>query len=178
VSSGFSDLLGKHYLLHFSVQLYTQPENPSAVLKTTESSFTNFIRDEFTTLVEVDDRIFSTSIDLNYTFAPIHIQFSTDEKKLDFIVPIQKGEKEYEGSVWDDGVPERARLATLDIFATDDSASVQVRLFFFGCYPRFIEHFFVYRLPCTKWHNVLYLKMRSFRRCLTHCLTNTISRLI
>ena len=50
---------------------------------------------------------------------------------LDFIVPIQKGEKEYEGSVWDDGVPERARLATLDIFATDDSASVQVRLFFF-----------------------------------------------
>ena len=107
----------------------TQPKKSFfslTVLKTTESSFTNFIRDEFTTLVEVDDRIFSTSIDLNYTFAPIHIQSPTDEKKLDFIIPLQKGEKGYEGSVWDDKVPERARLATLDIFATDDSASVQV----------------------------------------------------
>ena len=132
MSSGISDLLGKQHLLHFSVQFYTQPKKPSTVLKTTESSFTNFIRDEFTTLVEVDDRIFSTSIDLNYTFAPIYIQFPTDEKKLDFILPIQKGEKGYEGSVWDDEVPERARLATLDIFATDDSASVQVRLFFFS----------------------------------------------
>jgi hypothetical protein len=34
------------------------------------------------------------------------------------------------------------------------------------------------RLPCTKWLNVLYLKMLSYRRCPTHCLTNTISRLI
>ena len=138
MSSGFSDLLGKFYLLsHLHPILYSTKKKPPicTVLKTTESSFTNFIRDEFTTLVEVDDRIFSTSIDLNYTFAPIHIQFPTDEKKLDFIVPIQKGEKGYEGSVWDDEIPERARLATLDIFATDDSASVQVRLFFFfGCY--------------------------------------------
>ena len=102
-----------------------------AVLKTTESSFTNFIRDEYTTLIEVDDRIFSTSIDLNYTFAPIHIQFPADEKKLDFAIPIQKGEKGYEGSVWDDEVPERARLATLEIFASDNSASVQVRILLF-----------------------------------------------
>jgi len=108
VSSGISDLL---------------------VLKSTGSSFTNFVRDEFTTLIEVDDRIFSTSIDLNYTFAPIHIQSPTDEKKLDFVVPIQKGEKGYEGSVWDDGIPERARTATLDIFATDESASVQATLY-------------------------------------------------
>jgi len=108
VSAGISDLL---------------------VLKTTESSFTNFIRDEFTTLVEVDDRIFSTSIDLNYTFAPIRIQSPTDQKKLDFVVPIQKGEEGYEGSVWDDQIPERARLATLDIFANDDSASVQATLY-------------------------------------------------
>lgn len=97
------------------------------VLKSTGSSFTNFIRDEFTTLIEVDDRIFSTSIDLNYTFAPIQIQSPTDGKKLDFVAPIQKGEKGYEGSVWDDEIPERARIATLDVFATDESASVQVR---------------------------------------------------
>jgi len=108
VSAGISDLL---------------------VLKSTGSAFTNFIRDEFTTLVEVDDRIFSTSIDLNYTFAPIQIQSPIDEKKLDFIVPIQKGEKGYEGSVWDDEIPERARSSTLDIFATDDSASVQATLY-------------------------------------------------
>ena len=44
---------------------------------------------------------------------------------------MQKGEKGYEGSVWDDGIPERARTATLDIFATDESASVQVRFFSF-----------------------------------------------
>ena len=104
------------------------------MLKSTGSSFTNFIRDEFTTLVEVDDRIFSTSIDLNYTFAPIQIQSPTDEKKLEFIIPIQKGEKGYEGSVWDDGIFERARVATLDIFATDDSASVQVRGFYYYYY--------------------------------------------
>ncbi|KAF8799152.1 uricase [Phlegmacium glaucopus] len=102
------------------------------VLKSTGSSFTNFIRDEFTTLVEVDDRIFSTSIDLNYTFAPIHIKSPTDEKKLDFVIPIQKGEKGYEGSVWDDEIPGRARLATLDIFATDESASVQATLYKMG----------------------------------------------
>ena len=129
MSSGISDLLGKHHLL--SLLLPNLYYSTSAVLKSTESSFTNFIRDEYTTLVEVDDRIFSTSIDLNYAFAPIHIQYPTDEKKLDFIIPIQRGEKGYEGSVWDDEVPGRARLATLEIFATDNSASVQVRLFFF-----------------------------------------------
>ena len=147
------------------------------MLKTTESSFTNFIRDEFTTLVEVDDRIFSTSIDLNYTFAPIHIQSPTDQKKLDFVVPIQKGEEGYEGSVWDDQIPERARLGTFDIFANDDSASVQVQLFFF-LDVIIVERFFISRLPCTKWHNVFYPTMRSSRQFLTHCLTNTISRLI
>ena len=128
--SGFTDLLGKHHFFR-PILCFLNQKTHLAVLKTTESSFTNFIRDEFTTLVEVDDRIFSTSIDLNYTFGPIDIQFPTDEKKLDFIIPLQKGEKGYEGSVWDDEVPERARLATLEIFATDDSASVQVRFNFF-----------------------------------------------
>jgi len=112
------------------------------VLKSTGSSFTNFIRDEFTTLIDVDDRVFSTSIDLSYTFAPIQIQSPSDEKKLDFVVPIQKGEKGYEGSVWDDEIPGRVRTATLDIFATDESASVQVPIIFFlGCCNSFLQFF-------------------------------------
>ncbi|KAJ3963371.1 hypothetical protein EV361DRAFT_957139 [Lentinula raphanica] len=36
---------------------------------------------------EVDDRIFSTSVDLNHTFAPIHISPPKDEKKLDIVAP-------------------------------------------------------------------------------------------
>ncbi|KAF9064990.1 uricase [Rhodocollybia butyracea] len=58
VSAGLSDLL---------------------VLKSTGSSFTSFIRDEYTLLKEVDDRIFSTSIDLTYTFASISIPPPKDE---------------------------------------------------------------------------------------------------
>lgn len=50
------------------------------MLKTTGSSFENFIRDEYTTLPEVDDRIFSTSVDLVYAFKPFAIARSSDEK--------------------------------------------------------------------------------------------------
>jgi hypothetical protein len=41
------------------------------VLKSTGSAFENFVRDEYTTLAEVDDRIFSTAIDLSYTFGEV-----------------------------------------------------------------------------------------------------------
>ncbi|KAG6879121.1 hypothetical protein C0992_005008 [Termitomyces sp. T32_za158] len=93
------------------------------VLKSTGSSFTSFIRDEYTTLAEVDDRIFSTAVDLQYTFAPIDLVAPKDEKKLDF----KLGEFA-QGSVWDAiGVAQRARGITLEVFAEDDSASVQVR---------------------------------------------------
>lgn len=105
------------------------------MLKSTGSAFENFYRDEYTTLVEVNDRIFSTSVDLSYTFAPISIKAPTDEKKVEFIIPLQKGEEGYAGSVWDDDVAGRARKATLEVFAVDESASVQVRLsccFVFG----------------------------------------------
>jgi len=93
------------------------------VLKTTGSAFESFIRDEFTTLTEVDDRIFSTSIDLTYTFAPISIEAPGDEKKLEFKVGTG------DGGIWDTTVPTKARKATLEIFATDDSASVQATLY-------------------------------------------------
>ncbi|ESK86273.1 uricase (urate oxidase) [Moniliophthora roreri MCA 2997] len=101
VTSGISDLL---------------------VLKSTGSAFRSFIRDEYTTLAEVDDRIFSTSVDLLYTFTPIDIPAPKDELKLDFSVP-----QVIQGGVWDTKVPEKARGVTLEVFAEDDSASVQVR---------------------------------------------------
>ncbi|KAK7043983.1 hypothetical protein VNI00_008151 [Paramarasmius palmivorus] len=100
VSSGISDLL---------------------VLKSTGSAFHSFVRDEYTLLAETHDRIFSTSVDLTYTFEAIEIPAPKDEFKLEFNVP-----KEEEGGVWDTKVWERARNVTLEVFAEDDSASVQV----------------------------------------------------
>ncbi|PPR02881.1 hypothetical protein CVT24_002303, partial [Panaeolus cyanescens] len=102
------------------------------VLKSTGSAFENFYRDEYTTLAEVNDRIFSTSIDLTYTFAPIEIKAPSDAGKLEFVVPVQKGEEGYEGSVWDEEVAGRARRATLEVFAVDESASVQATLYKMG----------------------------------------------
>lgn len=101
----------------------------SKVLKSTGSAFEGFVKDEFTTLVPVTDRIFSTSVDLTYQFAGIPITPPKDEKKLEFVIPLKKGDGGYEGSVWDEEVPVRARKATLEVFATDESASVQATLF-------------------------------------------------
>ena len=54
------------------------------VIKTTGSAFENFVRDEFTTLVEVNDRIFSTAVDLEYTFAgPVSISLTPDGKVVE-----------------------------------------------------------------------------------------------
>ncbi|KAF9483251.1 uricase [Pholiota conissans] len=102
------------------------------VLKSTGSAFENFVRDEYTTLTPVNDRIFSTSVDLTYTFADIPLKAPTDEKKLEFVVPVQEGEEGYAGSVWDEDVPARARAATLETFAIDESASVQATLYKMG----------------------------------------------
>ncbi|KAJ6568209.1 hypothetical protein B0H10DRAFT_2109427 [Mycena sp. CBHHK59/15] len=95
------------------------------VLKTTESAFTNFVRDKYTTLKEVDDRILSTSIDLSYTFAPITIPKPTDAAVEEFLIPTDIAS----GSVWDTTVPAKARQVTLETFATDNSASVQATLY-------------------------------------------------
>jgi len=95
------------------------------VLKTSGSSFENFIKDEYTTLVPVNDRIFSTSVDLSYTFSPVQLSSPKDDKKLDFVAPDGSN---LAGGPWDgSGVAERARKVTLEVFATDESASVQVR---------------------------------------------------
>ncbi|KAF8193447.1 hypothetical protein BJ912DRAFT_1093032 [Pholiota molesta] len=102
------------------------------VLKSTGSAFEGFYRDEYTTLTPVNDRIFSTSVDLTYTFADIPLKAPTDEKKFEFVIPLQKGEEGYAGSVWDEEVPARARTATLETFAVDESASVQATLYKMG----------------------------------------------
>ncbi|KAF6746919.1 uricase [Ephemerocybe angulata] len=102
------------------------------VLKSTGSAFENFYRDEYTTLVPVDDRIFSTSVDLSYTFSDIKLVAPQDEAKTEFQVPLKEGDEGYAGSVWDDGVAERARKATLEVFAVDESASVQATLYKMG----------------------------------------------
>ncbi|KAJ7452810.1 hypothetical protein FB451DRAFT_1282148 [Mycena latifolia] len=95
------------------------------VLKTTESAFTNFVRDKYTILKEVDDRILSTSIDLSYTFSSVEIPKPTDADVEQFTIPAEIAP----GSVWDTSVPAKARKVTLDVFATDNSASVQATLF-------------------------------------------------
>lgn len=95
------------------------------VLKSTGSAFENFYKDEYTTLVPVDDRIFSTAVDLNYTYAPLSIPAPTDEKKLEFTLPTVNG-----GAIWDgEAVADSARTITLEVFATDESASVQATLY-------------------------------------------------
>lgn len=109
------------FLTHF--RNLTSP--PFLVLKSTGSAFNSFIRDEYTTLVEVDDRILSTAIDVSYTFAPFDVTAPTDEKKLEFTVA---ADVELEGGVWDPEVSERARNVTMKVFADDESASVQVHL--------------------------------------------------
>lgn len=79
------------------------------VLKTTGSAFHSFIRDKYTTLPEVWDRIFSTSVDAGWTFASRDVQ---KFRALPF-----------------DAVHEGVREVTLETFATDDSASVQATLY-------------------------------------------------
>ncbi|KZP03827.1 uricase [Athelia psychrophila] len=114
VTSGISDLL---------------------VLKSSGSAFENFYKDEFTTLVPASDRILSTAVDLSYTFAPIALTPPADEKKLDFAVPVDVPGNGVPagglvGGPWDGpGVAARARKVTLDVFATDESASVQATLY-------------------------------------------------
>lgn len=117
------------------------------MLKTTGSSFSSFIRDEYTTLAEVTDRIFSTSVDVEYRFKDVGIFSPLDEKKSDLVVG-----RAGDGDVWDsEGVAGRVRKVTLDVFATDDSASVQVRV----SWCKFKKKLYLLesttRRRCTRW---------------------------
>ncbi|KAI8647381.1 urate oxidase [Parasitella parasitica] len=79
------------------------------VLKTTGSAFHGFYTDEYTTLVPVWDRIFSTAVDCKWTFVS---KSSATLRNVDFKA-IHAGVKQI----------------TCDTFAKDDSASVQATLY-------------------------------------------------
>lgn len=82
------------------------------VLKTTGSAFYGFFKDEWTTLPEVHDRIFSTVVDCVYSWATFP---SIDKIKAN-------SNKFAEASAG-------ARQITLDTFASDDSCSVQATMY-------------------------------------------------
>ncbi|EUC64806.1 uricase [Rhizoctonia solani AG-3 Rhs1AP] len=87
------------------------------VLKSSGSAFEGFVRDEYTTLVEVDDRIFSTSIDLDYS-----VKLPEGPVTIDGLTTL--GEK-----VKFSELQTSARKITLETFATDESASVQATMY-------------------------------------------------
>ncbi len=78
------------------------------VLKSTGSQFHSFIRDEYTTLPEVFDRILSTEVDCGWRW-----------KMFGSIEDVKAAVPKFDAA-WD-----AARTITLETFATDSSASVQ-----------------------------------------------------
>ncbi|GAA6020416.1 hypothetical protein JCM10207_002100 [Rhodosporidiobolus poonsookiae] len=84
-------------------------------LKTSESSFEDYVFDKYTTLKPVDDRIFSTAVDMSYKI-PIPSSSLTaaalPKLGIDF-----------------DAIFKSAVGTTLEIFATHNSASVQATLY-------------------------------------------------
>ena len=82
------------------------------VLKSTGSAFYGHIKDKYTLLPDVYDRIFSTEVTASYTWRLF--------RDLDDIKKNSKGfDEAFEG----------VKEATLSTFATDDSASVQATLY-------------------------------------------------
>ncbi|KAF9577101.1 hypothetical protein BGW38_007901 [Lunasporangiospora selenospora] len=85
------------------------------VLKTTGSSFEDFVRDEYTTLPEVKDRILSTSVDANWEFNLAPVQ---TENLLSTL-----------GQIPFNNIFDSVRDVTCKTFAEDESASVQATLY-------------------------------------------------
>ena len=86
------------------------------LLKTTDSAFRGFPRDEFTTLPETDDRIFATLLDARWTY-----EANRFEDKA--IGP---------GSLDTIETYERIRQAMIDVFADHKSLAVQQTLYAMG----------------------------------------------
>jgi urate oxidase len=79
------------------------------VLKTTGSAFHGFYKDEYTTLPEVWDRIFSTAVDCTWTFESAS---ASALRQLNF-----------------PEIHQNVKKITQDTFAKDDSASVQATMY-------------------------------------------------
>ncbi|KAF9161972.1 hypothetical protein DFQ27_004385 [Actinomortierella ambigua] len=89
--------------------------NDLLVMKTTGSSFEDFVTDEYRTLPDMKDRIMSTSIDCKWDFllpsnTPENLQIALDQIPFDAIF-------------------DSVRQVTCDTFAKDESASVQATLY-------------------------------------------------
>ena len=78
------------------------------VIKTTRSGFVGFLKDQYTTLAETSDRIFSTRVDATWVYAA-----------------------GVSDAVFSDAY-ERARRVLLETFATHDSKSVQQTMYAMG----------------------------------------------
>ncbi len=76
------------------------------ILKSSRSAFTGFIRDEWTSLPETDDRILATSLTATWRYGRAGVDF---------------------GPTWD-----RVRQSLLEAFAAHDSASVQHTMYAMG----------------------------------------------
>ncbi|KAG0254935.1 hypothetical protein BG011_005424 [Mortierella polycephala] len=85
------------------------------VLKTTGSSFEDFVRDEYTTLAEAKDRILSTCVDANWEF---NIPSVPTEKLMATL-----------GQIPFNQIYDSVRDVTCKTFAEDESASVQATLY-------------------------------------------------
>jgi urate oxidase len=76
------------------------------VLKTTDSGFAGFVRDEFTTLKETDDRIFATAVSATWTYSRTRVDYNRAFNAI--------------------------REALLETFAHHESLSVQQTLYAMG----------------------------------------------
>ncbi len=76
------------------------------LLKTTQSSFVGFLRDEFTTLADTEDRIFATTVQAVWDFGPGRVDYNETF--------------------------ERVRTSILDVFATHNSLAVQQTMYAIG----------------------------------------------
>lgn len=87
------------------------------VLKSSGSAFHSFLRDDFTTLKEVNDRIFSTSVDCKYSIA------LPGQQPLSALLASPKSLPNFEA------IAASVRKHTIDTFATHSGASVQQTLY-------------------------------------------------
>jgi urate oxidase len=84
------------------------------LLKSTDSAFSGYLKDEFTTLPETRDRIFATSISARWRFAPFPVARAS-RRAADFVA-----------------CRESIRRALIETFAAHKSESVQQTLYAMG----------------------------------------------
>jgi len=94
------------------------------ILKSSGSSFVGFLKDEYTTLPEASDRIFATTIDATWTYAPA--------ASAGLHRPNRMSREPAEQALNFNSLFEEARRTILELFATHDSKSVQQTIYAIG----------------------------------------------